>query len=98
MSDCYRETHRTSRKAHRCCVSEGEGWGYKLCAFCCALMHQTRALEDEPDWHTRRADAEEMLREAVPESRRPTSAGGKDRRHAMTISVDTGNTGVMVWV
>lgn len=66
MSDCYRETPRTARKAHRCCecmdtidkgeryvvcsgVSEGEGWGYKLCAFCCALARETFAACEVPD-------------------------------------------------
>jgi len=67
MSDCYRETERTARKAHRCCecmanidpgeryvvcsgVSEGEGWSYKLCAFCCALAEQARNECEEPEW------------------------------------------------
>lgn len=30
-------------------VSDGEGWSYKLCAFCCALMRQTRALCEVPE-------------------------------------------------
>ena len=64
MSDCYRETERTARKAHTCCecmatidpgeryvvcsgVSEGEGWSYKLCAFCHALFGQIWMI---PDW------------------------------------------------
>ena len=64
MSDCYRETERTARKAHTCCecmatidpgeryvvcsgVSEGEGWSYKLCAFCHALLVQIWRI---PDW------------------------------------------------
>lgn len=31
-------------------VSEGEGWSYKLCAFCCALAEQARGESEEPEW------------------------------------------------
>ena len=45
-------------------VSDGSGWAYRLCAFCCALAEQARSESEEPEWGPTFSGLQEWLFQA----------------------------------